>query len=538
MSNSDNYSISKYYKSFSGTDALVFALLPESTPVVLGTITTISYSMFRDKKPVPLIGKINVGGFTRGTRIYAGTMIFTIINQHWVNDLMEQAPWLKEYGRLKADELPLFDLMIVCANEYGASVQMFIYGVDITDEGQVISIEDILTENTFSFVARDLTTFTNTSDYKQTFSTSRTIKAVTAFSVKYSKDLNAENLLGNNNGLQRNISYNTQDMATGNDVIKIQQLLNNTKVVSLPITGIYDTATFEAVKAVQSSSGLKITGAIDDITYDKLKELSGDTEGNYTTNTKGLVINKAGAIVYIQPNVDSDKVTNYNYKDNIDVTQYNDDWYCTDEGYVSTYDVYTYLNPSSCSFAEIHYKDKGANIVIAQDAINSMVDENKQIQVTGEMDSDTVNIVKEIQSKYGLATDGIINKDLWLILQENANLEYKPQYNGVKFIFSSPPRTYKLTNVSTEILKSYSIKCETAQAPAQIKVTAIAHYGNNKIKEFIKTLQIQVNSEVSIDPSFINDAFIYNPDYGSTPLSVEFIIYSSNSTPYKWIFNL
>jgi hypothetical protein len=50
---SNAYSISKYYKSFSGTDALVFAILPQTAPVILGTITTISYSMFRDKKPVP-----------------------------------------------------------------------------------------------------------------------------------------------------------------------------------------------------------------------------------------------------------------------------------------------------------------------------------------------------------------------------------------------------------------------------------------------------------------------------------------------------
>ena len=36
--------ISNYYKSFSGTDTLVFILMPGSNPVVLGSITTVSYS--------------------------------------------------------------------------------------------------------------------------------------------------------------------------------------------------------------------------------------------------------------------------------------------------------------------------------------------------------------------------------------------------------------------------------------------------------------------------------------------------------------
>ena len=129
--------LNKYYRSFSGTDALVFAILPNSSPVVLGTLSTVSYSMYRDKKPVPVIGQINVGGFTRGTRIYAGTMIFTMINQHWLNELTADLPWIKYSGVDKVDELPLFDLMIVCANEYGATMQMIIYGVDLTEEGQV-----------------------------------------------------------------------------------------------------------------------------------------------------------------------------------------------------------------------------------------------------------------------------------------------------------------------------------------------------------------------------------------------------------------
>ncbi len=132
--------ISKYYKSFSGTDTLAFIMMPGSTPVVIGSLTTVSYSMFRNKKPVINIGRTNINGVTRGARIFAGTMIFTLINQHWLNELQEQIAWLAEYEELKVDELPLFDIMIVSSNEYGNYASIYIYVIDFTDEAQTISV--------------------------------------------------------------------------------------------------------------------------------------------------------------------------------------------------------------------------------------------------------------------------------------------------------------------------------------------------------------------------------------------------------------
>ena len=91
--------ISNYYKSFSGTDTLVFILMPGSNPVVLGSITTVSYSAYRTKQPVINLGRTNINGITRGSRIFAGTMIFTLINQHWLNELLEtdNLKWLAQY---------------------------------------------------------------------------------------------------------------------------------------------------------------------------------------------------------------------------------------------------------------------------------------------------------------------------------------------------------------------------------------------------------------------------------------------------------
>ena len=63
-----------FYKTFTGMDALAFMMLPEAKPILLGSLTTLSHSVYREKKPVPLLGRINTGGYTRGMRSIAGTI--------------------------------------------------------------------------------------------------------------------------------------------------------------------------------------------------------------------------------------------------------------------------------------------------------------------------------------------------------------------------------------------------------------------------------------------------------------------------------
>lgn len=153
---------STFYKTFSGSDTLVFIIFPNATPILFGSLTTISYSTYRIKKPVNTLSRVNVSGFTRGNRIVAGTMIFTLINQHWLNETIDILTTFKKFESLKPDELPLFDLMIVSANEYGSSIIGNIYGVDITDDSGVVSINDYYTETTVSFMARDIDLFKTT----------------------------------------------------------------------------------------------------------------------------------------------------------------------------------------------------------------------------------------------------------------------------------------------------------------------------------------------------------------------------------------
>ena len=77
-------------------------------------------------------------------------------------------------------------------------------------------------------------------------------------------------------------------MTYQNDEIKntirhIQELLRDIQIaegekVTVPIDGIYDTATVEAVRVFQSQNGLPVTGDVDAATYNKLYERALEVE--------------------------------------------------------------------------------------------------------------------------------------------------------------------------------------------------------------------------------------------------------------------
>lgn len=144
------------YTSFSGTDMIASFLFPDSQPIVIGNVTTITYSTSRAKGIVLPLGRISPKAITKGPRVVAGTIIFTVFDKHVVNRLREKLAWMGDIRDLKPDDLPPFDIIITMANEYGAACKLIIYGVTIHDEGQVMSIEDLFTENVWSYVARDI----------------------------------------------------------------------------------------------------------------------------------------------------------------------------------------------------------------------------------------------------------------------------------------------------------------------------------------------------------------------------------------------
>ncbi len=145
--------------SFSGADMLVSILLPSSSPIAIGECSTVTYSTLRDVQEVRTLGRITVRGFAKGQRRVAGTIIFTLFEQHAVHNIRAEIDYLRQLTRLKSDEMPPFDIIITAASEYGRASRAVIYGAVVLEDGMVMSIEDILTENTWTYMARDIDLF-------------------------------------------------------------------------------------------------------------------------------------------------------------------------------------------------------------------------------------------------------------------------------------------------------------------------------------------------------------------------------------------
>jgi len=139
-----------------------------SSTITLATLQTMSVQSHRQKSPVRAFGMSNVKGWVRGQRTIAGSMIFTMFNEHALAELMRaMGDTVNKYGdpeispdaqlsMLLSDQLPPIDLTIVFANEYGSLSKAAVYGVEFMNDGYTLSIEDILTEEVINFVARDV----------------------------------------------------------------------------------------------------------------------------------------------------------------------------------------------------------------------------------------------------------------------------------------------------------------------------------------------------------------------------------------------
>lgn len=152
----------KGYNSYSGCDILVTARMnsiDNTTGEInekvysLGSIQTLSVSTHQDKRPVRVIGSANAKDYTLGQRTVAGSLVFAVFDQHFATEMFKDLQAATGKSFIMPDELPGLDITITFANEYGRSSRMAIYGVRIINEGQVMSVNDLYTENTYQFVA-------------------------------------------------------------------------------------------------------------------------------------------------------------------------------------------------------------------------------------------------------------------------------------------------------------------------------------------------------------------------------------------------
>ena len=168
--------------SYAGTDIKVYASInisqiknfkSESSSVVtesntgstslieLGEVQTISYSVYRDKSAAKGLGSNSALGFTRGQALIAGTVIFTVFHDRvlWeLNNLnfIDSTNPEDIFSNMRIDQLPPLDVFITFGNEMGDNSRMGIFGIEFINEGQVMSVADLITENSVNYVARHL----------------------------------------------------------------------------------------------------------------------------------------------------------------------------------------------------------------------------------------------------------------------------------------------------------------------------------------------------------------------------------------------
>lgn len=128
--------------------------------------TTFTVSIHREKSAVRAAGYINPKGFARGRRTIAGTMVLTqftvdvlyrflLANQLSAHDLSKDTLYVK------VDQLPPFNMTMLFTDEYGNASYRRILGVDFVTDGVVYSTNDMLAEQTVSYMASDFTPLLN-----------------------------------------------------------------------------------------------------------------------------------------------------------------------------------------------------------------------------------------------------------------------------------------------------------------------------------------------------------------------------------------
>ncbi len=175
----------KTYTSFSGAD-----IVCTFNGVVVGSLAGITWSVTREKAPIFTMGSPNPRSFSRGKRGIAGSLIFMVFDRPGLYNLIaanvtndEFKIWTRNWNLLPnmnsniaagiapvdssafgmssalpyyADQVPPFDITITFANEYGQAAVRSVYGVELLNEGSGASMDDMVIEETMTFVARDI----------------------------------------------------------------------------------------------------------------------------------------------------------------------------------------------------------------------------------------------------------------------------------------------------------------------------------------------------------------------------------------------
>lgn len=192
------------YSSYGGAD-----IVAAFNGAVFGELQGITYSISREKAPIYTLGSPDPRSFTRGKRGIAGTLLFSVFDRdalingfkdkiesgrlaiqkykaneaiynnknyisidEWDSQMSglaggsanptegttgaQVSDLVGKYQPFYADEILPFDITVSFANEYGQRSVQTIYGVEILNEGSGFSMDTLVTEKSYTFVARKI----------------------------------------------------------------------------------------------------------------------------------------------------------------------------------------------------------------------------------------------------------------------------------------------------------------------------------------------------------------------------------------------
>jgi hypothetical protein len=121
-----------------------------------GEIQTLTVSSRRSVNPVRRLGEKSPAYYTRGPRTWAGSMVFVMLDGDVMLQLYRrtEADPIDNEPFFAVDRLPPFNILITGINEYGALVEGALLGVTLIATGETFSIDDMYTEQQFTYVAR------------------------------------------------------------------------------------------------------------------------------------------------------------------------------------------------------------------------------------------------------------------------------------------------------------------------------------------------------------------------------------------------
>lgn len=177
--------------SYSGSDSKPYVFFPTNPSEIyyLESMHTVSFSVHEAKGDARTLGYRNIRGFTRSVRTIAGSMIFIVIEDHPLRTLLKNA---KGYAGWSVDQqingvgdaisglnfnnrlptlLPPFNLLVTYVSEAVNSITasgvfagsakgaaVLLEGIEFIDDGMVTSINDVVSEISYSFKARNMRT--------------------------------------------------------------------------------------------------------------------------------------------------------------------------------------------------------------------------------------------------------------------------------------------------------------------------------------------------------------------------------------------